>query len=100
MQTQIALPTEKIAEFCQRHPIHRLALFGSALRGDLRPDSDIDLLVEFRDDSEIGLFAMGTMQVELSELLGRDVDLKTADFLSPRFRQRVIEQAVTIYEEG
>ena len=94
----VAIPHNAIAEFCQRHRVRRLALFGSALRDDFSPDSDIDMLVEFAEDVRIGLFALGAMQMELSALLGREVDLKTAGFLNPRFRQQVIKTAKTIYE--
>jgi predicted nucleotidyltransferase len=94
----VTIPHDTIADFCRRHQVRRLALFGSALRDDFSPDSDIDVLVEFAEDTRIGLFAMGAMQMELSALLGREVDLKTAGFLHPRFRQQVIEKAETIYE--
>jgi predicted nucleotidyltransferase len=94
----ISLPREAIAEFCQRHHIRKLSLFGSVLRDDFRPDSDIDVLVEFEPEYVPGLFRMGGMQIELSELLGREVDFKTAGFLSRYFRQKVIDSAETIYE--
>lgn len=94
----IDIPEQAIAELCRQHRVSRLALFGSALRDDFHPGSDIDMLVEFPEGVRPGLFALGTMQMELSELLGREVDLKTAGFLHPRFRQQVVEQSETIYE--
>ncbi|MFN8450456.1 MAG: nucleotidyltransferase family protein [Anaerolineae bacterium] len=95
---RISLPIEEIAQFCERHHIRRLSLFGSVLRDDFRPDSDIDVLVEFEADAKVSLFDMGGMQIELTELMGREVDFKTAGFLSRYFRQKVIESAETIYE--
>lgn len=97
-QVRIAMPMGEIAAFCRQHRINRLAVFGSALRDDFRPDSDVDVLVEFAEGVTPGLFGLGAMQMALSELLGRQVDLKTAGFLNPRFRQRVVEGAETIYE--
>ena len=92
----ISVSYETVADFCQRYQITRLALYGSALRDDFRPDSDIDVLVEFAEGVLHGLFALGAMQMELSALLGREVDFKTAGFLNPRFRQQVIDKAETI----
>ena len=95
---RISLPLEGIAEFCRKHHIRKLSLFGSVLRDDFRPDSDIDVLVEFEADAKVSLFDMGGMQIELAELMGREVDFKTAGFLSRYFRQKVIDSAETIYE--
>jgi predicted nucleotidyltransferase len=89
-----------IADFCQRHHVRKLALFGSILRDDFRPDSDVDVLVEFEPGARISLFDAGGMQVELSEMLGREVDLKTAEDLSRYFRQKVLDMAEVIYERG
>ncbi len=88
---------EALAALCQRHGIRRLALFGSAARGEIRPDSDVDLLVEFEPGRPVGLRFV-TVADELAELLGRPVDLNTAGFLSPHFRDRVLEEAVPLYE--
>ena len=71
----LKLPQEKIADFCRRRHVKQLSLFGSATRGDFRPDSDVDLLVEFDDTASVTLFDMVDMQDELKELLGRPVDL-------------------------
>jgi len=86
-----------IAEFCQRHHIARLALFGSILGDDFRPDSDIDVLVEFKPGHRVGLFKLTAIEMELSALLGRKVDLNTAGFLSPYFRDAVLAEAVQLY---
>jgi hypothetical protein len=95
-QTHARLPREPIAEFCRRHHIRKLAVFGSALHGDPRPDSDLDVLVEFEPGHVPGL-AFFAMEQELSELLGRKVDLNTPQFLSPYFRDRVIQEAEVQY---
>ena len=93
---KIELPKDKIAEFCRRHHIRKLALFGSALREDFRPDSDLDLLVEFDSEHTPGLAFFG-MEQELSEMLGRKVDLNTPQFLSPYFRDKVLAEAEVQY---
>lgn len=95
-QTHTRLPQRQTAEFCQRHHIRKLAVFGSVLRGDARPDSDLDVLVEFEPGHVPGL-AFFAMEQELSDLLGRKVDLNTPQFLSPYFRDRVMEEAEVQY---
>ena len=97
MSSKIALDRHIIADFCQRHRIRKLALFGSVLREDFRPDSDVDVLVEFEPGQRVGLAFFG-MQDELSELLGRTVDLHTPSFLSRYFRDKVLEEAEVLYE--
>jgi len=98
---QIELPKEQIASFCRERHIRRLAIFGSALRPDFRPDSDIDLLVEFEPDHIPGLFGIARMERELSALCGgRKVDLRTPEDLSRYFRQRVVEEAEVQYVQG
>jgi len=92
----IRLPRNKIAEFCRRNRIQKLSLFGSALRGELRDDSDIDLLVEFEPGHVPGL-AFFAMENELSEILGRKVDLNTPQFLSRYFREQVLAEAEVQY---
>src|SRR6266581_7433064 len=90
----IELPQHQIAEFCRRHHIRKLSLFGSVLRDDFRPDSDVDVLVEFEPDHIPGLIRFAGMELELSKLLGgRKVDLNTPQFLSPYFRDEVLEEA-------
>lgn len=88
---------EALEAFCRRHHIRKLSLFGSALRQDFGPDSDLDILVEFEPGHTPGLAFFG-MRDELSELLGRRVDLNTPAFLSRYFRQDVLESARVQYE--
>ena len=97
-QLALDIPQEEIAAFCRRHHIRRLALFGSVLEEDLGPDSDIDVLVEF-DPNHIPGLAFFSMQQELSQILEREVDLNTPQFLSPYFRQQIQEEAALVYEQ-
>lgn len=100
MVTRIAIPDEQIADFCARHHIRRLALFGSVLRDDFNPDSDVDVVVEFEPGHTPDFFRFVDMQDELSELLGRKVDLNTPAFLSRYFRQQVLDSAQVLYEHA
>jgi predicted nucleotidyltransferase len=87
----IEIPRDKIAEFCKRNRIRKLSLFGSALRGELRKDSDIDMLVEFQVGDAPSLFDLARMERELSTLVGgRKVDLRTPQDLSRYFRDEVL----------
>ncbi len=92
------MPRERLAEFCRKNHVRKLSLFGSALRGQLRPDSDIDLLVEFEPDRTPGLFTIVRMEMELSEALGRKVDVRTAEDLSQYFRDEVLRDAEVQYQ--
>jgi len=92
------VPYEPILAFCQRYPVRKLSLFGSVLRDDFGPDSDIDILVEFLPQARITYLDMVTMQDELTATLGRPVDLVTPGALSRYFRQRVLDTAETLYE--
>lgn len=94
------IPKDRIAEFCHRHHIVKLALFGSVLRADFRPESDIDVLVEFEPEHHIGLFGMAGLQMELSEMLGRKVDLRTPQDLSRYFRNEVVQSAEVQYVQS
>ncbi|MEJ7812210.1 MAG: nucleotidyltransferase family protein [Gemmatimonadaceae bacterium] len=94
---KIDVPRERIAEFCRRHGIRRLALFGSVLRDDFRPESDVDVLVEFHEHTRVGLIALSAMEIELGELLGRTVDLRTPADISRYFRDEVLRSAETQY---
>ena len=96
MNVMINIHQPQIADFCRRHHIRRLAFFGSVLRDDFRPESDVDVLVEFEPGHTPGL-AFFAMQRELSHILGRKVDLNTAADLSPYFRQEVLEEAEVLY---
>ena len=93
----VNFPEQPIAEFCRRNAITRLSLFGSAIRDDFSPESDIDLLVEFHPTVRVSLFDLGGMAVELTELLGRQVDLRTREDLSRYFRSAVLSEAKTLY---
>ena len=93
----IDIPADKIARFCRQHKIVRLSLFGSVLRDDFGPDSDIDVLVEFEPSAKIGWGFFG-IERELSDLLGRKVDLNTLGFLSRYFRDQVRSEAVVQYD--
>jgi hypothetical protein len=101
MTAQISVDTEKIRTFCRRHHIRRLALFGSVLRPDFQPDSDVDVLVEFERDHVPGLFGIARLERELSAIFGgRRVDLRTPEDLSRYFRQVVMEEAEVQYAQG
>lgn len=95
----LSLDHSRVAEFCRKHHIRRLSLFGSVLRDDFGPDSDVDVLVEFEPEHVPGL-AFFAMEEELSEILGRKVDLNTPKFLDPAFRSEVEREAETQYEQA
>ena len=96
----IHIPADRVAEFCKRNGIRKLSLFGSPLRDDFRPDSDIDLLVEFRDGAAPSLLELARMERELSVVLGgRRVDLRTPQELSRYFRDEVVSTASVQYAE-
>jgi len=96
-QLPINIPHDKIAEFCQRYHISKLSLFGSILRNDFRPDSDVDVLVEFMPEQCPGFLGLAGMEIELTEMLGRKVDLRTAEELSRYFREKVVDSAEVLY---
>jgi hypothetical protein len=98
-QTQLNLPRAQIAEFCRRHHIRKLSLFGSALRDDFGPDSDIDILVEFQPGQIVGFLKLAELEIEFSKMLGRKVDLRTPAELSRYFRQEVMATAEVQYEQ-
>ena len=98
MNPRLNLDTATLARFCEQHHIRRLALSGSVLKGTDRPNSDVDLLVEFEPDGVPGLFGIAAMEQELSDLLcGRKVDLRTAQDLSRYFRDEVVRTAQVQY---
>lgn len=91
------VPEHALGRFCRDHRVRRLALFGSVLREDFGPGSDIDVLVEFDPEARVGLFEMARMERELSQIAGRKVDLRTPSELSRYFRDDVVEQAEVRY---
>lgn len=97
MRTQIRIPREGLTEFCRRNHVRKLAFFGSVLREDFESESDVDILVEFEPGEPVGLMRLTAMERELSELLGRKVDLNTAGFLSPYYRDEVLRDAEVQY---
>ena len=101
MSVAIDIDRERIAAFCRRRHIRRLALFGSVLRDDFRPDSDVDVLVEIAPGQVPGLIALGAMAEELGEILDHpDVDIRTPDDLSEYFRDDVLAGAMVIHEQA
>lgn len=92
----LSIPQAELESFCRRNHVRRLALFGSALRDDFRPDSDVDVLVEFEAGQTPGLAFFG-MQEQLATLLGRKVDLNTPQCLSKYFRDQVLTEAEVLY---
>jgi uncharacterized protein len=101
MTQLLAIDRQRLALLCQRHRIRRLSLFGSVLKGRARPDSDVDLLVEFEAQATPTLLDMAAAELELSELMGgRKVDLRTARELSRYFRDEVVREAQVQYAAG
>ncbi len=100
MAAHIDIPKKQLADFCRHRQIHKLSLFGSVLRDDFGPDSDVDVLVEFEPDAIVGYFELAGMELELSELLGRKADIRTPAELSPYFRNNVLASAETQYVSG
>jgi len=94
----LTIRPENLSDFCLRNHIRKLSLFGSALRGKMRPDSDIDLLVEFEPGREPGLITLAGMELELMEYLGREVQMLTPGDLSRYFRDEVLQAAELQYE--
>ena len=97
MVANITIPADEIAAFCRRHHIRKLSLFGSVLRADFRPDSDVDMLVEYEAETVVTLLDMADQEIELGKILGRKVDLRTPEELSRYFRQQVIDTAEMFY---
>jgi uncharacterized protein len=94
----IRLPSQdKLAEFCQRHHIHKLSLFGSVLRDDFSAESDVDFLVEFEPKNRITYLDLAGMEIELTAMVGRKADVRTPNELSRYFRQEVLDKALVQY---
>jgi hypothetical protein len=98
MRVKIDVPKEELAAFCRRNHIRRLAFFGSALRDDFTPESDVDVLVEFEPGARVGLITLAGMEIELTRLLGHTAEMHTVKGLNPHFRDAVLEQAEVQYE--
>ncbi|RJP66568.1 MAG: nucleotidyltransferase [Candidatus Abyssobacteria bacterium SURF_17] len=98
-KAHIQIPKEEIETFCKNHHIRRLSLFGSVLSADFKPESDVDVLIEFEPDSVVGLIRLAGIEIELSEIFGRKVDLRTPQDLSKYFRQEVLDSAELLYEK-
>lgn len=90
---------EEIRFFCRKNHITKMSLFGSALHDELKPGSDIDILVEFDENHIPGLFDISRMEIELSKMAGRKVDLRTPEDLSKYFRDEVVSEAEALYEK-
>jgi hypothetical protein len=97
-RARIDLPREQIADFCRRHHIRWLALFGSVLRDDFRPDSDVDVLVEFESEHRYTYFTLAQIEEDLAGILGRKVDLHVTKSLHPFLRDKVLGQAEAVYD--
>ena len=100
MSVQIEISKDKIADFCRLNHIRRLALFGSVLRDDFGPDSDIDVLVEFEPGVRVGMITLAGFEIDLSRLLGRRVEMHTPRGLDPHFRDDVLDLAEVQYEQA
>ncbi len=101
MSPHLSIPKAELASFCRMHDIRWLAIFGSALRADFGPNSDIDVLVEFIEGRSPGLLGIAGLEIELSALFGgRNVDLRTPQDLSRHFRQDVLDKTVVQYAHG
>jgi predicted nucleotidyltransferase len=97
MDPAIIIPKAEIEAFCRRYKVRRLSLFGSAVRDDFGPESDVDVLVDFEPEARVGFLTLSRMARELSELLGRPVDLVPRGGLKPSIREVVLGQEQVIY---
>lgn len=100
MHLQVDISQDEIAAFCRRHRICKLSFFGSVLRDDFTPASDIDVLVEFEPGARVGLITLAGMEIELSGILGQKAELHTVNGLHPRFRDEVLKLAEVQYEQA
>jgi uncharacterized protein len=97
MSPRVTIDLERISKFCRKWKIAELAMFGSVLRDDFDDESDVDTMVSFLPGAEIGLIAFSKMQLELSDIIGRDVDLVTRSGLKPLIRDTVLAEAEILY---
>jgi predicted nucleotidyltransferase len=93
----ITVPDAELAAICKRYQVRELSVFGSAARGEMRPDSDIDLLVDFEPEARIGLLELGGLTEDFSALVGRKVDIAIKRALKPRIRSEVLADARILY---
>ncbi len=98
VEDKISIPKDMISEFCQRNKVRRLSLFGSVLRKDFGPDSDVDILVEFEPGTRVGLIHFSGLEIELGSIIGRKVDLNTPGFLSKYYRDQIVAEADVKYD--
>ena len=103
MSARIDIPQEEIAAFCQRNHIRRMALFGSVLRDDFTPESDVDVLVEFEPDARIGYIGLAGLEIELDKILGRKSDLYTFEGIKNSrnwlLRKEILSSTEAVYEQ-
>ncbi|MBM3475748.1 MAG: nucleotidyltransferase [Armatimonadetes bacterium] len=97
MAPRIDVNRDAVASFCRENHIRWLALFGSVLRDDFGPESDVDVVVDFEPGTQLGLIGLAGIEIELGELLGREAHLSEAEALDPRFRNRVLAEAEEVY---
>ena len=100
MSTKIYVSQKKVSEFCKRHRIRKLSFFGSVLRNDFTPESDVDVLVEFAPDAHVGLISLAGMEIELSDILGKKAEIHTKRGLNPFFRDEVLKSNEVQYEQA
>ena len=103
MSARIEIPKDEIAKFCRRNHIRRLALFGSVLRDDFTPESDVDVLVEFEPDARIGYIGLAGLEIELDKILGRKADLHTFEGIERSrnwlLREEILSSTEAVYEQ-
>jgi predicted nucleotidyltransferase len=97
-QLPITISPEQVAAFCQQNHIRRMSLFGSVLRDDFTPESDVDVLVEFEPEHVPGLIRLITMQDNFADMIGRTVDMMTPGFIHKSIRQRIMNEALVLYD--
>ena len=97
-KARIRIPKERIAKFCRQNRVRRLSLFGSVLREDFGPESDVDILVEFEPGTRVGLIRLSGLEIELSNIVGRKIDLNTPGFLSKYYRDQILAEADVQYD--
>jgi predicted nucleotidyltransferase len=97
-EAKISIPKDRISEFCEQNQIRKLSLFGSVLREDFGPDSDVDILVEFEPGTRVGLIRLSGLEIELGKIIGRKVDLNTIGFLSKYYRDQILAESEVKYD--